>query len=368
MPEQSVQRKLVATLAAGIAGYGRLVGLRERGRNVAISSDCRALKLGRRDLLGAIAGGTAALTPMWVRAAEPVHIGFVSGGDQKGAADFLAALRDGLGDEGYREPDRLKLDIRYADWSLNRVPALVAELEKQKVTLIVTHAAATPIVVKGYRTVPVVYEFSADPVATGIATDLAHPLFNATGITLLKAELNGKRLEFLHEISPELRRVAVIANPLHAGEERERGDLQGKAEQLGIRLAFFSTPNRAALDRALDVIDKDPPQALVAFSEGFVVENRDAIIDFALTRRLPLVSGWAVMAKSGALLTYGPRLNESYRRSAYFVSRVLKGAAPEDLPIEQPSVLELVINLKTAKALDLTVPQSLLARADEVIE
>jgi putative ABC transport system substrate-binding protein len=222
--------------------------------------------------------------------------------------------------------------------------------------------------VKGYRTVPVVYEFSADPVATGIASDLAHPLFKATGITLLRAELNGKRLEFLQEIIPDLRRVAVIANPLHPGEAREREDLQGKAEQVGVSLTFFSTPNRAELDRALGAIDINRPQAVVAFSEGLVVENRDAIIGLAFTRRLPLVSGWAVMAKSGALLTYGPRLKESYRRPAYFVSRIVKGAAPEDLPIEQPSVLELVINLKTAKTLGLTVPQSLLARADEVIE
>jgi ABC-type uncharacterized transport system substrate-binding protein len=122
-----------------------------------------------------------------VKAAEPVHIGFVSGGDQKDAADFLIAFLDALRAEGYREPGTLMLDSRYADWSLVRVPALVAELEKQKVALIVTHATATPVVVKGYRTVPVVYEFSADPVATGIATDLAHPLFKATGITLLSS-------------------------------------------------------------------------------------------------------------------------------------------------------------------------------------
>ena len=322
----------------------------------------------RRELMATIAGATIAVAVRRARASEPTHIGFVSGGDQKGAADFLAALRDGLNAEGYREPDTLNLDLRYADWSLDRVPGLVAELEERKVQLIVTHAAATPIVVKGYRTAPVVYEFSADPVATGIAKDLAHPLFNATGITLLRAELNSKRLEFLHEIAPGLSRIAVIANPLHAGEAREREELQEKAKQLGIRLAFFSTPNRGELDRALAAIENDPPQALIAFSEGFVVENRDTIIGFALGHRLPLVSGWAVMARSGALLTYGPRLHESYRRSAYFVSRILQGAKPQDLPIEQPTVLELIVNLKAAKKLGLTVPQTLLARADEVIE
>ena len=321
----------------------------------------------RRELLAIIAA-TGALNPWQAGGAEPAHIGFVSGADQKGAADFLAALREGLSAKGYREPDTLKLDLRYADWSLDRVPTLVAELEDLGVRLIVTHAAATPIVVKGYRTVPVVYEFSADPIATGIAKDLAHPLFNATGITLLRAELNRKRLEFLHEIAPERRRVAVTANPLHAGEALERAELQTKADQLGMQLTFFSTPNRVELDRALEVLNKDLPQGLVAFSEGFVVENRDTIISFALSQQLPLVSGWAVMARSGALLTYGPRLTESYRRCAYFVGRILKGAKPQDLPIEQPTVMELVLNLKTAKAIGLTIPQAPLARADEVIE
>ncbi len=327
----------------------------------------------RRQILALLGGAAAmasssAMRTAAAQGARPAHIGFISGGDERGARDFVAALRDGLAAEGYREPDTLSLDLLYADYALERIPALVAELERRRVELIVTHAAATPIVVKGERTVPVVYEFSADPVATGIAADLAHPLFNATGITLMKAELNGKRLELLHEIAADVHRVAVIANPLHAGEERERADLEATAEQLGIHIAFFATPNRAELDRALVAIGADPPQAIVAFSEGFVVENRDTIINFAMSRRLPVVSGWAVMTKSGALFTYGPRLVESYRRAANFAGRILKGAKPAELPVEQPTRFELVINMKTAKALGLAVPPSLLLRADEVIE
>jgi putative tryptophan/tyrosine transport system substrate-binding protein len=322
----------------------------------------------RRDLLAGLAGAVIVLRALAVNSADPSRVGFVSGGDEKGAAAFVDALRDGLAAEGYYEPTTLNLECLYADYSLDRVPALVAELERRRVELIVTHAAATPIVVKGYRTIPVVYEFSADPVATGIATDLAHPLFNATGVTLMKAELNSKRLELLHEFAPEVRRVAVITNPLHPGEEREREELGAQAEQLGIHLAFFSTPDRAELDRALNVIAAGPPQALVAFSEGFVVENRDTIINFATRHRVPLISGWAIMAKSGALLTYGPHLGESYRRTAYFAGRILKGTKAVDLPIEQPTRFELVVNRKTADALGLTIPPSILARVDEVIE
>ncbi len=339
-------------------------GMRWNGGHPSVGT----IRIRRRDLFAMLGGAMAVGRTAPAQGAEPARIGFVSGGDEQGAKDFVASLRDGLAAAGWREPDTLSLDLRYADYELDRLPALVLEIERRGATLIVTHAAATPIVVKGRRTAPVVYEFSADPVATGIATDLAHPLFNATGITLMRAELNGKRLEFLHEIAPATRRVAVIANPLHPGETRERADLQAKAEQLGIHISFFATPNRAELDRALAAISAAPPQALVAFSEGFVVENRDTIINFAMSRRMPVVSGWAVMAKSGALLTYGPRLVESYRRTAYFVGRILGGARPAELPIERPTVLELVINLKSARTLGLDVPPTMLARADELIE
>jgi putative ABC transport system substrate-binding protein len=146
----------------------------------------------RRDLFAVLGGAMVALRASVVESADPARVGFVSGGDEEGAAAFVAALRDGLAAEGYNEAETLILECRYANYSLERVPALVAELERRRVAQIVTHAAATSIVVKGYRTVPVVYEFSADPVATGIAEDLAHPLFNATGVTLMKAELNSK--------------------------------------------------------------------------------------------------------------------------------------------------------------------------------
>ena len=222
--------------------------------------------------------------------------------------------------------------------------------------------------VKGHRTIPAVYEFSADPVVLGIAADLAHPLFNATGVSLMVAELNSKRLEALHEIEPNIHRIAVIANPLHAGSEFERKDSETKARQLGMEISFFPTPNRQELDRALDTIEASQLEAMLLFSDGFMVEHRKLIIDCAMRRRLPVISGWAVIADSGALCTYGPRLVESYRRVAYFVDRILKGAKPNELPIEQPTVLEFVVNLKTAKALGITIPPAVLARADRVIE
>jgi putative tryptophan/tyrosine transport system substrate-binding protein len=325
----------------------------------------------RRDIL-ALIGGVVCTSSSAVRVATalmpPAHVGVVSGVDKLAAADFIAALREGLAALGYVERDGFKLDLAFADYNLERIPALVDNLERSNVNVIVTHAAATLGVVKSQRRAPVVYEFSADPITLGIAEDLAHPLENATGVSLMAVELNSKRLELLRQISPEIRRVAVVANPLHPGVEKERGYSEAAAQQLGFDTLFFPTPNRNELDRALSALDEKRPQALLVLSDGFVVENRSLIINFAMSRRLPVVSGWAVMANSGALCTYGPRLVESYRRTAYFVDRILKGAKPADLPIEQPTVFELVVNLNSAKTLGMTIPQSVLVRADRVIE
>ena len=226
-------------------------------------------RLRRRDVLIGLSSTAILLRTRMARASEPARIGFISGGDEEGASAFIAALREGLAAEGYTEPATLHLDRLYADYSLDRIPEMVAELERRRNQVIVTHAAATPIVVKSKRSVPVVYEFSADPVSTGIAEDLAHPLFNATGVTLLRAELNSKRLEFLREILPRMQRVAVIFNPLHPGEDRERADLAAEAEQLGIHLSFFATPNRVELDRALEAIKGRPTRRDLGFLGRF---------------------------------------------------------------------------------------------------
>jgi putative tryptophan/tyrosine transport system substrate-binding protein len=320
-----------------------------------------------------LVGAAAMLSARAIRAAaaparRSARIGFISGLDQAAAGDFLAGLRYGLAEHGYVEPRTLTIDLLFADYVPERIPALLEELERRRVDVVVTHAGATSSVVRASRTIPAVYELSADPVSLGLATDLAHPLYNATGITLMAFEMNGKRLELLHEIAPQIRRVAILANPLHPGMEFERTYFENTAKQLGIEFSFFRTSNRVELERALATIAEAPPQALVALSDAFVVQNRDYIIGFAMQHHLPVVSGWAVMAESGAVCTYGPRLIESYRRTAYFVDRILNGAKPGELPIEQPTVLELVINLSSAKALGLTIPPAVLVRADRVIE
>jgi putative tryptophan/tyrosine transport system substrate-binding protein len=324
----------------------------------------------RREFITLIGGVVTAL-PINLRAAQAsgsAHIGFISGLDQSAAGDFLHALRDGLAARGYTEPSTLKMEERFADYKPDRIPFLIQELEQLRVDIIVTHAAATLPVAMSQHRVPVVYELSADPPSLGLAADLAHPLHNATGISLMSIEMNGKRLELLHEIAPQITRVAVIANPLHSGMQLERADFETKGKELGIDVLFFSTPNRADLDQALNKLATETPQALVAFSDAFIVDNKNYIINFAMSRRLPVISGWAVMAENGALCTYGPRLVESYRRTAYFVDRILKGSTPAELPIERPTIFELVVNLNSAKTLGIAIPSTVLARADRVIE
>jgi putative ABC transport system substrate-binding protein len=319
---------------------------------------------------GACLGAAAAAVALAWRSAGAAmqRIGFISAGSAVDAANFLAALRADLARRGYAEPDALAFDVRYAEGDLALVPKLVGELERAGVTLIVTQGVGTTLVVKTPRRIPVIYEFSADPVSAGIASDLAHPGFNATGVTLMLAELNGKRLQLAKELVPTLRRVGVIANPLHPGQELERAVVDAEARKLGLTTLAFATRSEPELEASLQSLAAARVDALLVLSDGFVVAHRHQILDFALERRVPAISGWAVMAESGALCTYGPRVTDAFSRVGYFVDRVLKGAAPADLPIEQPTIVELVINLSTAQRLGIRVPASLLGRADRVIE
>ena len=189
-----------------------------------------------------------------------------------------------------------------------------------------------------------------------------------TSMTFMSAEMNVKRLELLREIVPGLRRVAVIANPDHPGEHLERAYLQETSARLGLALVYFSTRDQGQLAAAFESIASQPSQAICVLADGFAVQNRDQIVQFATSQRLPVISGWRVFAQSGAICTYGPRLSATYRRLASYIDRILKGAKSADLPIERPTTFELILNLRTSRALDIPIPPTLLARAEEVFE
>jgi putative tryptophan/tyrosine transport system substrate-binding protein len=295
-------------------------------------------------------------------------IGWLTAQQASSLTPFLDAFRSGLAELGYLEHRNLEIEYRYGDDNLLRVAPLAAELVRKPVDLLVVQGAAVPLVYELKLPIPSVYVFSGDPVVAGFAESLAHPRGNMTGLTFMAAELNGKRLEILRDVVPDLRRVAVIANPEHPGSQIERAYSEETARRLGLDMEFFGTATQEQLTAAFAAIDPHPPQAISLFADGFAIQNRQRIIDFGMKHRAPVISGWPVFARSGAICSYGPKLSESYRRLATYVDRVLRGARPSGLPIERPTRFEMVVNMKTAKTLGLTVPNSIIATADELIE
>ncbi|MCC8953397.1 ABC transporter substrate-binding protein [Bradyrhizobium sp. Pear77] len=294
------------------------------------------------------------------------RIGWVTAQTAASLAPYVEAFRQGLSERGYNEGQTLTIEYRYGEGIDGRVPELARELTRLPVDLIV--AQGTAALELPPLDLPVVFVISADPVSSGFADSLAKPRGNKSGLTLMAVELNGKRLDLLKEIVPDLRRVAIVGNPEHPGAHLERGFSEETGRQLGLRIDYFPTETQDKLADSLARMADDPPQAISILADGFAIQNRKTIIDFAMSKHMPAISGWPIFAQSGALFTYGPKLTESYRRLAYYVDRILKGANPADLPIEQPTTFEFTINMRTAKTLNLTIPSSLLASADRVIE
>jgi putative ABC transport system substrate-binding protein len=299
---------------------------------------------------------------------SPLKIGWLTAQREASLTPNLAAMRKGFTELGYVEGQNLLIDYRFGDDQLDRVPGLAAELVKSGVELIVAQGAAVPELPKLSLPIPIVYIFSGDPIAAGLADSLSHPRGNMTGETLMAAELNGKRLEILRDIVPGLRRVAIIANPEHHGANLERANSEQTGQRLDIAIRYYPTPSLKELEGAFAAMKADPVQAISIFSDDFAVQNRKAILDFAAEHRIPAIAAWSIFARSGAICSYGPLQSEQYRQLAAYVDRIAKGAKPADLPIQQPTKFETVVNLKTAKALGLSLPATLLASADEVIE
>ena len=317
--------------------------------------------------LGLAAARAAAAVAQAPTSGKTLRLGWVTAQTAASLAPYVAAFRAALAEQGYVEGSNLALETHYGDDVPGRVSELARELAQRPVDILVTQGAATFDVRSLRLGVPVVFTMSADPVAAGFVDDLAHPRDGMTGVTLMAVELNGKRFELLRELVPHLHRVAVVGNPEHPGSQLERAFSEETGRRLGIAIDYAPTRDAAEIDRALPAVAAKAPQAISLLSDGFAVQHRQRIIDFAMGLKVPLISGWPVFAQSGALCTYGPRLTESYRRLAYYVDRIARGARPGDLPIERPTTFDLVLNLKTAKALGIAVPRSLLVRADAVI-
>jgi putative ABC transport system substrate-binding protein len=279
----------------------------------------------------------------------------------------VPVLREALRAAGYVEGRNLVLEFRYADGKRERLQALAEDLVQLRPDLIYAVGGdVVPFAQHATQTIPIVGIMSLDPVRAGIVPSLAHPGGNLTGFTYLLSELAGKRLEFLREVMPRLSRVAVVWNPDHPDPDFK--DTQVAASRLGIRLQSIEVRKLDDIEAALATATRDHAEAIIVVTSRLTLLRQSQILDFAARNRIPIATGFGTWVQTGALLSYGPDTDEIVRKSVSHVDKILKGAKPGDIPIEQPTRFELTISLKTARTLNLTVPQSLLARADRVIE
>ncbi len=280
------------------------------------------------------------------------------------------AFRQGLRELGYVEGQTIVIEYRWAEGKVDRLPDLAAELVSLKVAVIVTGPGSLPpeAAKLATTTIPIVFVGGGDPVGTGLVASLAHPGGNITGMGAMDTELSAKRLELLKEAVPKLSRVAVLWNSTDFAMSLQFREVQVAARTLGLTLQAVAVRAPADFDRAFAAITSGHAQALLTIADALTVLHRSRIVEFAAKNRLPAMYTNTFFAVDGGLMSYGPNQPEMFRRAAAFVDKILKGAKPADLPVEQPMRFELVINLKTAKALGLTFPQSILLRTDQVIQ
>lgn len=300
---------------------------------------------------------------------KPYRIGYLVTG---GAVSFplsVEPFKRGMRELGYQEGSDFVLELRTAEGNVARFPALAAELVRLNVHVLV--AATTPAAQaakRATRTIPIVVANSADPVASGLAQSLAQPGDNVTGLSNLAADLGQKQLEILRAVIPNLSRVAVLIHPGNVTNELIANDVQRAARSLRIDLVRIEAKDSRGIENAFPELVKERAQALIVPLEGLFVQQRRQLAELGLKYRVPTMFGQADHVEAGGLLSFGPDIPDNFRRAASYVDRILKGAKPAALPIEQPAKFELLVNLKTARSLGLTIPQELHFRADRLIE
>ena len=327
----------------------------------------------RRDAIALI--GSVAVCPASAfgqQANRVPRIGWIILGSPTGTHPDIFSYYDsfhaGLQDLGYVEGTNLTILSKDAEGVPERLPKLIDELIGENVSIIVSPGPAIKVVREKVQSTPVVFAFSGDPVAGGLVDTLAHGRRNLTGLTYMAVQLNGKRLDLLKELSPSIAQVTLLTNPIHPGEKLEVAESQRVAAALGMRLNYLQVRTPAEFDAAFQTMREVRTEAIVAVPDNLIMLARDRLAQFALEQKIPVISGWGEFAHSGGLMTYGPNSTKFFRRLGVYVDKILKGAKPSELPIEQPTTFELVINLKTARAIRLVVPASLIVQADEVIE
>jgi putative tryptophan/tyrosine transport system substrate-binding protein len=325
----------------------------------------------RREFI-TLLGGATVVWPLAAYAQQPATmpvIGLLNSASPGPFALLLAAFHQGLKDGGYVEGQNVTIEYRWAEGQNDRLPALAADLVRRQVSVIAAAGASSSLAAKAATTtIPIVFSAAIDPVAAGLVVSLSRPAGNVTGVTNLGVELLQKQVEMLHEVVPTATTVAGLVNPTFPGSEAQARDLQAAARKLGLELHVVYASSERDLDTAFETMVRLGATALVIGVDLYFLSRRDQIAALAIRNAMPAIFYLREFAAAGALISYGPNLVDVYRLVGVYSGRILKGEKPADLPVLQPSKFELVINLKTAKALGLDVPWFLQQRADEVIE
>jgi putative tryptophan/tyrosine transport system substrate-binding protein len=325
----------------------------------------------RREFITLLVGGAMGW-PGAAHAQQPERvrrIGFIEAGSQQANQVFLDSFREGLLALGWIEGRNMTIAERWAEARNDQLPAIVAELIRSSVEVLVTAAVPASLAAKqATSSIPVVAVGIPDPVGLGLVESLARPGGNVTGLSSLSVDLTAKRMQLLHEAMPTASRVAVIWNPKDPGALLGVRDSKVAADRLGLTLLSAEVVIPGNIERAFSGFHSERPDALFVINDPLTVANRERIVALATEQHLPIVAGFRAFAVSGALISFGTSLPNDFKRAARFVDKILKGASPADLPVEQPTEFEMALNLKTAKKLGLTIPPSIMVRADEVIE
>jgi len=284
------------------------------------------------------------------------------------AAEWIAAFRRGLSDSGYIEGNNVALDIRVAERKQDQLSEFAADLARKRVAAIVANTNATPHVISATKSIPIVFVTGSDPVAAGFVKNLNRPGGNVTGVGFLTGALSSKRLEILHELVPKPDTVGLLVDPNYFRADEEMRELEMGGRALGEKVVVFKASNDQEIDAAFSAIGQAKVSAMLVGGGAFLTSRRRRIVGSVLLNKIPAIYSGREHAEAGGLMSYGASITDAYRRAGVYVARILKGEKPGDLPVELPSKFELVINLGTAKALGLTVPPALVARADDVIE
>lgn len=327
----------------------------------------------RREFIKLVGGSVATAWPLAVRAQQPampvLGVMSISGREATFKSIWYRAFLERLPDLGWKPDSNLSIEYRFADNEPSRLPTLAKDLIRQKPNAIyVPTRPALPAIKEATTTIPVVFVSLGDPLAEGWVKSLARPEANLTGIAGLSPELVGKRLELLRELVPSLATVAVLRNPANRGEEVAVRATETAAQQMRISLTVISISQPAEFDGAIGALARIPAEAIIVPPDPMFNEHRERLVYLIGQSRIPAIYMETGFAAAGGLVSYGPNLAEMFRRSADFVDKILRGAKPSDLPVEQPTKFELILNLRTAKALGLTFPQSILLRATDLIE